>query len=601
MKNIQKITVLASTVLLSTVFSPKAHAESENPYNLDQAVEASENLEINKTTEEKSQNLQEVPSDEILEKDIIQEDNAKEIQATAGSSVDETKAKKIEEPTSEVEDIDQELEISPSEQITLFRATSSVRSVEEDRSLSENRSAKEEKSDEPIQVTTYSNKKTDSFSHEDLYIYSKVDLDKGLIGNKSSSSSGSSQKTNQTEQKVVDKSSDGKYVLKTDGKKNYYYDNGVLMKNKDTVLNGKFYTLGSDGSANVARNKWVNVNGVKYFANENGYTQIGLKKIGNTTYHFQNNGKLSSNDTIFTNGTFYKINNKGIASTIRNQWVTYNGQTYYVDKKGGKANGFTRVSGKLYNFNNGVMTENIPVFYSGDKFYKVDSRGQVKMFTNSWVNYKGKEFYVNGDGWRCEGITNINGKVYNLTKNGKAKDYYVYSKKDNATYYFDYNGVGTIVSRGKPSKDLDVMLGWMYDGMNNNMTYDMGAGRTSKNASDCSSAVFRSMILGGFREEGSFIGNTETLFSLGKKGEVLKEISESEIRYGDIFVAGTPGNSNGAGGHTGFIVDKNTIIHSNYTDNGINVTQRKGRMGDASGLPIKYYRLVGGTSRRLYI
>lgn len=534
MKKIQKLTVLASTVLLSTVISPKAHAESENiNNNIDKSVKASESLEDDQKN-----------SDDISNEDLKN-------------------------------------------------------------NLGEEENLKEEKSQEPEMVTTYSTN-TDNFSKDDLYIYSKVDLDQKYIGNKSSSSSKptKSEPTKeeiQTNLKEVDKSSDGRYVLKTDGNKYYYYDNGVLMKNKDTVLNGKFYTLGSDGSANVAKNKWVNVNGVKYYANENGYTQIGLKKIGNTTYYFENNGKLSSNKTIFKNKTFYKINNNGIASAIKNQWVTYNGQTYFANKYAGMANGFTNVSGKLYLFDNGSMVKNIPVLYSGDKFYNIDSKGQVTKFTNSWVNYKGNKFYTNQDGWRCEGITNINGKVYNLTKSGMAKDYYVYSEKDNATYYFDNNGVGTIVSRGKPSKDLDVMMGWMYDGMNNNMTYDMGAGRTSQNASDCSSAVFRSMIQGGFRDEGSFIGNTETLFSLGKKGEVLKEVNENEIRYGDIFVAGTPGNSLGAGGHTGFIVDKNTIIHSNYTDNGISVTQRKGRMGDASGFPVKYYRLVGGTSRKLYI
>src|SRR5699024_911434 len=108
----------------------------------------------------------------------------------------------------------------------------------------------------------------------------------------------------------------------------------VLMKNKDTVLNGKFYTLDANGVANVAKNKWVNVNGVKYYANQNGYTQLGLKKIGNTTYHFEQNGKLSSNKTVYAKGTYYKINNKGIASAIRDQWIDYNGSTFYVNNKG---------------------------------------------------------------------------------------------------------------------------------------------------------------------------------------------------------------------------------------------------------------------------
>lgn len=585
MKNFQKITVLASTVLLSTVFSPKAHADSgdSNIYVYGKGVEASE---------------------EVYKYEAVKAD----VEDLKTQTTEETKTQPtnniVEDTASEDQGLELEMDTSQDEK---FKAVGTARNVEEkantetvNKEAVKEESIKEETPAEASQAKTLSKEKAaDSFSHEDVYKYKSLDLDKNYISNSSSSSSSSN--TNHKNLKEVAKSSDGRYVLKSDGKKSYYYDNGVLMKNKDTVLNGKFYTLDANGVANVAKNKWVNVNGVKYYANQNGYTQLGLKKIGNTTYHFEQNGKLSSNKTVYAKGTYYKINNKGIASAIRDQWIDYNGSTFYVNNKGGKAQGLTTISGKTYYFNNQGMAKNIPVLYSGDRFYKVDGKGVVTLHKNKWVNYNGKEFYANENGWRSQGVTHINGKVYNLTKSGKGKNYYAYSKKDNATYYFDANGVGSIVSRGKPSKDLDLLLGWMYDGMNNNMTYSMSNLRTSASASDCSSAVFRSMIYSGFRPEGSFIGNTETLFNLGKKGEVLKEISENEIRYGDIFVAGVPGKSLGAGGHTGVILDKNTIIHSNYTDNGISVTPRKGRMGDASGYPVRYYRLVGGSSRKLYI
>ena len=96
---------------------------------------------------------------------------------------------------------------------------------------------------------------------------------------------------------------------------------------------------------------------------------------------------------------------------------------------------------------------------------------------------------------------------------------------------------------------------------------------------------------------------TETLFAMGAKGTIMREISESDIDYGDIFVSGIPGKSLGEGGHTGFILNKkeDTIIHMNYSGNGVTVTPRKGYMGDRSGRPVKYYRLVGAKSDRMFV
>lgn len=90
---------------------------------------------------------------------------------------------------------------------------------------------------------------------------------------------------------------------------------------------------------------------------------------------------------------------------------------------------------------------------------------------------------------------------------------------------------------------------------------------------------------------------------MGDKGDIMYEISPDEIDYGDIFVAGIPGKSLGEGGHTGFILNKyeDTIIHMNYSGNGVSVTPRVGNMGDKSGRPVKYYRLKNAKSNRTFV
>ena len=74
--------------------------------------------------------------------------------------------------------------------------------------------------------------------------------------------------------------------------------------------------------------------------------------------------------------------------------------------------------------------------------------------------------------------------------------------------------------------------------------------RLSPRSMDCSSFVFRALIAAGFLPEGSYIGNTETLFTL--KGSLLEEISRSQVRRGDLWIAGHEGASLGSAGHTGF-------------------------------------------------
>lgn len=166
-------------------------------------------------------------------------------------------------------------------------------------------------------------------------------------------------------------------------------------------------------------------------------------------------------------------------------------------------------------------------------------------------------------------------------------------------------GFATLIAKTKPDpvvdkkpndskeaqrkKRLDKMIGWMKDRIGK-VSYDMdNPGRLSEGSCDCASAVYRSMIYAGILPKNQVVGNTDDLFRMGDEGKYLKEIKEAEVAYGDIFVSGIKYQSAGANGHTGFIIDKNTIIHCNASDDGINITPRKDRQGAG---PFTYYRII---------
>lgn len=136
---------------------------------------------------------------------------------------------------------------------------------------------------------------------------------------------------------------------------------------------------------------------------------------------------------------------------------------------------------------------------------------------------------------------------------------------------------------------IDALMNFMYS-KQGKVSYSMSA-RMGPYSYDCSSAVFFALIAGGFLKQGSGIGNTESLYRL--EGTLLIPISRSEVRRGDIFVAGKKGGSSGSAGHTGIFIDNDRIIHCTYSKKNANfaVTPAKGWMGDYSGLPVYYYRL----------
>ena len=132
---------------------------------------------------------------------------------------------------------------------------------------------------------------------------------------------------------------------------------------------------------------------------------------------------------------------------------------------------------------------------------------------------------------------------------------------------------------------VEKILQW-FEAKLGKVTYSM-ANRTGPNSYDCSSAVFYALTHAGFLPPGTWPGTTETLF--GYEGTRLIRINRNEIRRGDIFVTGIPGQSSGAAGHTGVVYDSNRIIHCTYSKNGIVITPIAGYTSSNT----RWYRLAG--------
>lgn len=138
------------------------------------------------------------------------------------------------------------------------------------------------------------------------------------------------------------------------------------------------------------------------------------------------------------------------------------------------------------------------------------------------------------------------------------------------------------------------MIQWFKD-REGKATYSMEY-RNGPDSYDCSSAVYSALIAAGYLPKGTSLGNTESLFGL--EGSLLNAINRSDVQAGDIFISGNPGSSSGAAGHTGVALSNSSIIHMNYSANGISTTPIEGYTG-YSDVPTHWFRLNDGLAKAI--
>lgn len=132
-----------------------------------------------------------------------------------------------------------------------------------------------------------------------------------------------------------------------------------------------------------------------------------------------------------------------------------------------------------------------------------------------------------------------------------------------------------------PNSKIELFVKWMKS-REGKVRYSQ-ARREGPNYYDCSSSVSSAAKFAGLFPKSVGLPTTETLWNMGNAGTYFHQINQSEIQYGDIFVSRYNNK-----GHTGVILDKNTIIHCTLygSINGIVTTKLKGWTGPN----VRFYR-----------
>lgn len=585
MKKVNKTILLASTLFVSSAFvaNNPAHAAEENKVDLN-------NEQISPSEED----LGEVNEPVILDND---QDLPKEDEEVTDSNEEalENNSYEADEETSEADE-----ETSKEESSGEVKTEIPVKEIEEERTFKMNTMAvRRAPKSETKPVVVYDSSDLDSIVREHKKIQAQKAKDT-LEEQKANQPSWRNDGKN-----TYYKNDKGYYSkgLNTIEGKQYYFDNkGVLQTNKRIFIDNTYYESDSKGVLAKKPNSWVNIQNKTYRTDANGNFHKGLKQIDGSFYEFDSRGILQKNKKQIKENKFYLTDSRGKITNPANFWFAIDGTTYRTGTDGKLVTGVRNIDNYTYVFaNDGKLTTNNLIKYRG-KFLKSDSRGVATSPKNSWVTYKGRSYHTNENGYIKEGVWNVNGTNYYFSPNGVEKNTTVTQK--GVEYKVDHRGVATPVDNNlKGEKNLDKVMEWMFAARRAGLNYSMHwKERVSDEFADCSSAVYRALIHGGFLNKGTWPGSTESLFKLGAERKVMYEIKESEIRYGDIFVAGHPGGSLGADGHTGFILNRknDSIIHMNYSADGVSITPRKGRMGDGRGLPVRYYRLVGAESDNIF-
>lgn len=592
MKKVNKTILLASTLFVASTLigNTNAYADEENDVDLknEQAsdskdIESLEDSSIDTNDEIKLQNEEESIS---LDNESGSEDyNLPEEENSVDNAGDTENIENTEENPAAEEEVKTEVP---------------VKEIEEERTVnlySAPRRAKRATTNKP--VVNYDSSDLDAIVRE----YRK---DKKNREDEKKAYENNNKLTWQTSgSNTYYKNNNGYYTkgFSTIEGKNYYFDNqGVLQKNKKILIDNTYYESDSKGVLNKKANTWVNIQNNRYRTDANGNFYKGLRQIDGSYYRFDDRGILQTNKKEIKENKFYLTDSKGRITNPSNFWFAIDGTTYRTGNDGKLVTGVRNIDNYTYIFaDNGKLTTNNIIKYRG-KFLKSDYRGVATNPKNEWVTYNNRSYHTNENGYIQEGVWNINGTNYYFDSNGIKRNTTV--TQGGVEYRVDHRGVATPVDNNiKGDKSIDKTIEWMFAARRAGLNYSMHwQERVSDEYADCSSAVFRALMYGGFLDKGTWPGSTETLFQMGAKGKVMYEIDESEIRYGDIFVAGHPGGSLGADGHTGFILNRknDTIIHMNYSADGVSITPRKGRMGDGRGLPVRYYRLVGASNSYLY-
>lgn len=166
--------------------------------------------------------------------------------------------------------------------------------------------------------------------------------------------------------------------------------------------NTDFTMFVKDGS--YVTNSFEDIDGQKYYFDENGNKVTGIKTIGTEAYYFNESGVLQSNMQMHhdesTGLTLYSLKKE-------------DGKLHYYLENGMEFSGMSHLDGKIYYFENGVQS-------FGEKqvngnWYNFKNNGTLSV---GFVNFGNSAKYYDNFGKRLQGTFQIDKVTYNTDNNG---------------------------------------------------------------------------------------------------------------------------------------------------------------------------------------
>ena len=234
-----------------------------------------------------------------------------------------------------------------------------------------------------------------------------------------------------------------------DGKKYFFWGDGVMARSGSIAMDGVKYTFADNGvlsgEQSLIPSGWTEANGNKYYYS-GGVPVVGWRSIEGKQYFFWGDGVMARSGTITMAGIKYTFGADGVLvsqeSAIPSGWVTDNGNKFYYEN-GVKATGWKTINGQKYFFwGDGVMARSGSIKLSGILYTFnesgvlisqedvgigefVESGGNIYYYENGvaatgWRTIRGSRYFFWGDGVMARnGSITMDGKTYRFAPDGK--------------------------------------------------------------------------------------------------------------------------------------------------------------------------------------
>ncbi|HBG5344515.1 TPA: peptidase C80, partial [Clostridioides difficile] len=239
----------------------------------------------------------------------------------------------------------------------------------------------------------------------------------------------------------------------TINKRNFYFgDDNVMQIGVFKGPNGfeyfapaNTYNNNLEGQAIVYQNKFLTLNGKKYYFDNNSKAVTGWKTIDSKKYYFNPNTAAAATGWQTINGKKYYFNpNTAVAVTL---WQTIDGKEYYfISATAIAATGYTTINKRNFYFgDDNVMQLGVFKGPNGFEYFAPANtsnnniEGQAIVYQNRFLTLNGKKYYFAVNSKAVTGWQAIDGKKYYFNPNTAIAATYLYTI-NNDKYYFSYDG-----------------------------------------------------------------------------------------------------------------------------------------------------------------